>query len=133
MIMEEIKDFKSIVTFTFHSDSKLNNKSNSKLGEIFVNLLKEKYLAEDQDQSTYGIPNVDLEVDDIRALCLDALVDNNYNYDSSDEVRLFKPIKESRLIMHKIVPFDVQGESSGILYNREIRRTKEINVNVNKS
>lgn len=121
--MEEIEDFKNIVTFTFHD--------NNRFCEIIVGLLQKKYQAKKQDQSTYGIPNVDLKVEEIRALCIEALNDNNYNYDSSDEVRLFKPVNKGRLIMHKIIPYDVQKESTEDTHNRGIRRTKEININVN--
>ena len=114
--MEEIKSFKSIITFTF-SD-------NSEIGKAFVNLLKEKYNADPQDQSTYGIPENNLSVDEVNMLCIEALNGNTNNYNLYDEVRLFKPIGNNRLVMYKINPYDVQCSSDENSHNRDIRQMK---------
>lgn len=113
-----METFKNIVTFTFCG--------NGDLGKEFVKLLERKYQAVFQDQSTYGIPSTDLKVDDISALCLEALNDNNYNYDPSDEVQLFKPAKNDMIVMHKINPYEEQNESSDIMHKKELRQAKEI-------
>ena len=114
--MEDTKDFKNIVTFTFAG--------NKELGQKFVELLEEKYGADYQDQSTYGIPEIDLTIDDIRALCLEALKNNHYNYNKGNEVHLFKPIGNNRLVMYKINPYDVQCSSDENSHNRDIRQMK---------
>jgi len=118
-----MKTFKNIVTFTFSG--------NCDFDKAFVKLIKERYQAVFQDQSTYGIPNIDLEQKDIVKLCLEMLDGNNCNYDKDDKVRLFKPIEESRIIMYEIKPYCVQSKDSA--YNRELRDMQSLTQKIEKN
>ena len=57
-------------------------------------------------------------------LCIEALNGNTNNYNLYDEVRLFKPIGNNRLVMYKINPYDVQCSSDENSHNRDIRQMK---------
>lgn len=118
-----METFKNIVAFTFSG--------NGDLGKEFVKLLEEKYQAVFQDQSTYGIPNIDLVESDIETLCLKVLDGNNYNYNKDDKVRLFKPIEESRIIMYEIKPYCVQSKDN--FYDRELRNMQSLTQKIEKN
>ncbi len=118
-----METFKSIVTFTFSGDGYL--------GKEFVNLIQEKYQAKFLDQSTYGIPNMDLGKSDIAELCLKILDGNDYNYTKDDTVRLFKPVEEKRLSMYEIKPYCVQSKDSA--YNRELRDVQSLARKIEKN
>lgn len=114
------EQYKAIVAFTFYE-----NRTN--VGGDFVQFLEREYKAMFLDESTYGIPECDVDklIDGIKKFLLAELSGKYFNYKSEDFIRIFHAF-ECFVSMSELKPFDIQKEAAinDLEYNKELREDK---------
>lgn len=108
---KENKLVKTVVTFTFHD--------NENLGKAFVASLEELYGKDNVypiDQSTYGVNNHTLTIDDLYSVLVKA-EEKDKKHQKLDELHILHVIDEQSIVLNS--SFDYHQRLESIFYHKQ--------------